>query len=103
LEAFCEDVTFEIFTQHTPLSYDQLQMRVDQVCEQGFIVSKGFRDAGGSSVAVPVRDQRGVIVACVNISGPDSGFDFDRLDRFYIPETQSAALRISRELGYAGR
>jgi IclR family pca regulon transcriptional regulator len=103
LEAFCDDVTFEIFTQHTPLSYDQLQMRVDQVCEQGFIVSKGFRDAGGSSVAVPVRDQRGVIVACVNISGPDSGFDFDRLDRFYIPETQSAALRISRELGYAGR
>ena len=65
--------------------------------------AQGFRDAGGSSVAVPVRDQRGVIVACVNISGPDSGFDFDRLDRFYIPETQSAALRISRELGYAGR
>jgi IclR family pca regulon transcriptional regulator len=38
----------------------------------------------------------------VNLSGPDSGFDFDRMDSFYLPKTQEAALQISRALGYPG-
>ena len=79
-----------------------LKAMVSQTLERGFVVSKGFRDPGGSSVAVPVRDNTGSIVACVNVSGPDSGFDFDRMDSFYLPETKAAALRISRELGYQG-
>ena len=32
----------------------------------------------------------------------DSGFDFDKLKSFYLPETKATALRISRELGYEG-
>lgn len=102
LAAFCDDIQFEKFTQHTPTSYQELNERVVTTKQDGFIVSKGFRQPGGSSLAVPVRDHRGEIVACVNISGPDSGFDFDKLDSFYIPETQAAALKISRELGYTG-
>jgi IclR family pca regulon transcriptional regulator len=102
LAAFCDDIQFEKFTQHTPTSYQELNERVVTTKRDGFIVSKGFRQPGGSSLAVPVRDHRGEIVACVNISGPDSGFDFDKLDSFYIPETQAAALKISRELGYTG-
>lgn len=38
----------------------------------------------------------------VNISGPDSGFDFDRIDGFYVPETKATALQIFRGLGCAG-
>jgi IclR family pca regulon transcriptional regulator len=102
LAAFCDDIQFEKFTQHTPTSYQELNERVVTTKQDGFIVSKGFRQPGGSSLAVPVRNHRGEIVACVNISGPDSGFDFDKLDSFYIPETQAAALKISRELGYTG-
>jgi IclR family transcriptional regulator, pca regulon regulatory protein len=90
------------FTDHTPMTAAALLKAVTQTRERGFVVSKGFRDPGGSSVAVPVRDNTGSIVACVNLSGPDSGFDFDRIESFYIPETKAAALRISRELGYQG-
>lgn len=90
------------FTDHTPMDAAALTARVVETRENGFVVSKGFRDPGGSSVAVPVRDNAGQIVACVNLSGPDSGFDFDRIDSFYVPETKAAALRISRELGYQG-
>jgi IclR family pca regulon transcriptional regulator len=68
----------------------------------GYVVSHGFREPGGSSVAVPVRDNSGAIVACVNLSGPDSGFEFDRMDSFYVPRAQDAALQISRALGYQG-
>ena len=89
-------------TKHTPTSFQTLKARVDQMRTDGFVVSHGFREPGGSSIAVPVWDQAGKVVACVNLSGPDSGFDFDKLKSFYLPETKATALRISRELGYEG-
>ncbi len=79
-----------------------LVARVAQVRDDGFVISRGYREPGGSSVAVPVRDNTGAIVACVNISGPDSGFDFERMESFYLPQAQGAALQISQALGYGG-
>lgn len=101
LAAFCDGLDMSAKTEHTPTSFAQLKARVEQVRANGYVFSRGFHQPGGSSVAVPVRDSTRKVVACVNISGPDSGFDFDRIDTFYVPETQAAALRISRELGYA--
>ena len=103
LRAFCAEVEMTSFTEHTPTTYEELLDRVRGARDRGFVFSRGFRDPGGSSVAVPVRDHTKRVVACVNLSGPDSGFDFDRIDGFYVPETRATALQISRELGYAGR
>jgi IclR family pca regulon transcriptional regulator len=102
LQAFSKAQSFTRFTDHTPMDAASLIARVQEARGQGYVVSRGFRDPGGSSIAVPVRDNSGQIVACVNLSGPDSGFDFDRLDTFYLPRTQDAAMKISRELGYQG-
>ena len=102
LRAFCTGIKMRAITEHTPTDFAALKVRVDQVRADGFIFSRGYHEPGGSSIAVPVRDHSGKIAACVNISGPDSGFDFDRIDSFYVPETKAAALQISRELGYAG-
>ncbi|MEM7474682.1 MAG: IclR family transcriptional regulator [Planctomycetota bacterium] len=102
LNDFCDGLEMKKFTDQTPLDCETLKARVSQVRHDGLVVSRGVRDPGGSSIAVPVRDNTGKVVACVNISGPDSGFDFDRIDNFYIPETQATALKISRELGYSG-
>lgn len=102
LKALCDGVEMAPFTENTPTDYATLRKRVQETRDRGYVFSQGFRDPGGSSVAVPVRDSTGQVVACVNISGPDSGFDFDRIDSFYVPETKTAALQISRELGYAG-
>lgn len=103
LDAFCVSQTFERFTDHTPADAADLKKRVAEAAEAGHVISRGFRDPGGSSVAVPVRNQAGAIVACVNLSGPDVGFDFDRMDSFYLPQTKAAALQISRALGYLGQ
>lgn len=102
LRAMCDDIEMAPFTDKTPTDFEALRARVQAVRDAGHIFSQGFREPGGSSVAVPVRDHTGQVVACVNVSGPDSGFDFDRIDSFYVPQTKAAALRISRELGYAG-
>lgn len=102
LREFCAGLDMKPYTEHTPTSYDALQARVDDLRRMGYVFSRGFREPGGSSVAVPVRDNTGRVVACVNISGPDTGFDFARIDSFYVPETRATALQISRELGYGG-
>ncbi|KZL22144.1 Pca regulon regulatory protein [Pseudovibrio axinellae] len=103
IKAFCEGQALDPVTEHTPATWQVLYERVKTAKETGYIISRGFRDPGGSSVAVPVKDNTNAIVACVNISGPDSGFDFDRIDSFYLPAVQNAALQISRELGYGGQ
>ena len=100
LADFASKQEYVRFTEHTPMDATSLQRRVAQTRDQGFVVSRGFRDPGGSSVAAPVRDNTGAIVACVNLSGPDVGFDFDRMDTHYVPKIRAAALTISRELGF---
>jgi IclR family pca regulon transcriptional regulator len=102
LADFCKGLDMLPITKHTPTSFQALKAWVDQMRTDGFIVSRGFREPGGSSIAVPVWDEAGKVVACVNLSGPDSGFDFDRVEEVYVPETKATALQISRELGYAG-
>lgn len=102
LQALCDATDMAQFTEQTPTDYVGLRQRVQAARDQGYIFSQGFQEPGGSSVAVPVRDSSGRVVACVNISGPDSGFDFDKIDSFYIPETKATGLQISRELGYGG-
>jgi IclR family pca regulon transcriptional regulator len=102
LAAFCKGLDMPPITKHTPTSFQALKAWVDQMRTDGFIVSRGFREPGGSSIAVPVWDEAGKVVACVNLSGPDSGFDFDRVEEVYVPQTKATALQISRELGYAG-
>lgn len=102
IDAFCAEIDMAAITEFTPTDSAALKERAAQVRRDGFVFSRGFREPGGSSIAVPVFDHAGKVAACVNISGPDSGFDFDRVDSFYVPETQAAALQISRELGYTG-
>ncbi|MFQ1701661.1 IclR family transcriptional regulator [Loktanella agnita] len=102
LQAFAARQTWDRFTEHTPTDAASLATRVAETRDAGFVISRGFREPGGSSVAVPVRDNTGAIVACVNLSGPDSGFDFDRIETDLVPQTQDAALQISRGLGYQG-
>lgn len=101
IDAFCEGVEMTPFTEHTPTSPQALKARVAGVATAGYVVSRGFRDPGGTGVAAPVRDQSGQIVACVNISGPDSGYDFERMDTFYVPAVRDTALMISQELGFS--
>lgn len=102
LYAFCEGLDMKPVTEYTPTSFEMLSARVEEARHQGYFFSRGYNEPGGSSVAAPAWDNTGKVVACINISGPDTGFDFDRVQDFYIPETRAAALKISRELGFTG-
>lgn len=103
IRQFCMGQDMVPFTEHTPTNPEMLIARIKDIVATGYVYSRGFREPGGSSIATPVRDARGRIVACVNISGPDGAFDTSKIKGFYWPAVAETALQISRELGYLGK
>lgn len=87
-------------TSQTPTDIATLAQRVSQAVIDGYVLSRAIIEPGGSSIAAPVHDKSGKVVAAIDIAGPDSAFDIARLDRDYLTEVLSTARRISARLGY---
>lgn len=97
-----DGVVFTKLTDHTPLGVDELIKRVRHTAKDGYAISRGFVQRGGSTITAPLLDERGQVIAVIDISGPDSAFDFEKIDSFYVPAVVDTAMAISRSLGYKG-
>lgn len=95
-----ENKDFNALTEHTPTDINQLIKRVEQARKDGYVVSRGFVQRGGSTITAPVFDQEGKVLAAIDISGPDSGFNFENMDSFYVPAVVETASEISKSLGF---
>lgn len=102
IDKLFKEVIFEARTDFTPMSCAELKVRVHQAREDGHVFSKGWYDTGGSTLATPVRNHDGRIVGCIDLSGPDSGFDPAKVETIYLPNLLVAAAKISAELGFQG-
>lgn len=67
--------------------------------EKGYAVSHGERAESASSVAAPILDHRGTIIAALAIAGPTYRFDETALPQ-YISVVVRNAQAISSDLGY---
>jgi DNA-binding IclR family transcriptional regulator len=88
-------------TDQTPRNAAELARRIAEAAGAGYAVSHGAVEAGGSSIAAPVRNRQGRVVAAIDISAPDSAFDLSKFESRDVPEVVAAANRISVRLGYA--
>lgn len=93
------DQPYKALTEHSPLTLEALLDRVMKAGAQGYVVSRGILEPGGSSICAPVLNAQNKVVAAIDISGPDVGFDETRMDQ-YLSEVRAAAQRISIRLGY---
>lgn len=93
---------FKKVTDHTPINIDQLLIRINQSKKDGYVISRGFVQRGGSTISAPIFDETGKVVAVIDISGPDSGFDFDKMNSYYVPQVVGCGREISLNLGYKG-
>ena len=91
---------FEPLTELTPRSVQALANRIAEGVANGCVISRGIIESGGSSVSAPVFDKTGLVVAAIDISGPDSAFDLAEIGGRYVDEVRSAAARISLRFGY---
>jgi len=97
-----DGASFKKMTDHTPKDVSELIGRVRDARKRGYVVSRGFVQRGGSTITAPIFDETGKVVAVIDISGPDSGFNFDKIDSFYVPAVVDTAKEISRSMGYPG-
>ena len=95
-----ENIDFVSLTKHTPANIDQLIMRIEQASKDGYVVSRGYVQRGGSTITAPIFDEAGKVLAAIDISGPDSGFNFENMDSFYVPAVVATAREISSSLGF---
>jgi IclR family transcriptional regulator, KDG regulon repressor len=76
--------------------------RLAHIREQGYAIVIDELDAGAHSVAAPIRDYRGQVVAAISIAGPSDRFTEECIPR-YVQLALEAAGQISQALGYAVR
>jgi DNA-binding IclR family transcriptional regulator len=78
----------------------RLARQLAKVRRQGWAISDGEREVGVASVAAPVRDRFGMVVAALVLAGPSARLMRQPACDEAVQLTVEAAGRVSRGLGY---
>ncbi|MFJ3669858.1 IclR family transcriptional regulator C-terminal domain-containing protein [Streptomyces sp. NPDC090106] len=89
------------FTERTITSPDALRTELDRVRRQGYAVVDQELEEGLRSVAAPVRDRGGEVVAAVNIPVHASRNTLASVRRDLLPPLQETVAGIEADLGMA--
>lgn len=84
---------------NTIIDRDSLVTELESIREQGYSISVEETYLGAVSIAAPVRDFSGNVIAAISVTGPVSRFSGEKISCF-IPLVTNAAESISEALGY---
>ncbi|WP_329572011.1 IclR family transcriptional regulator domain-containing protein [Streptomyces sp. NBC_01361] len=101
--AFLARADLTPLTPRTVTGPDRLGALLDDVQRQGHALVDGELEEGLRSVAVPVRDLAGQVVAAVNVATHSSRRDLARVTDEVLPALLATASRIEADLHVAGR
>jgi DNA-binding IclR family transcriptional regulator len=89
-------------TPKTKTSADELRAALDRVRRDGYAVEDEESEAGMRSVAAPIRNASGDVVAAIGVAGPVQRLSDATLAAF-APKVVQAAETVSLRLGYRSR
>lgn len=92
------DQPFKRYTRQTPTTVKSLRALLAEDRKRGYAVSQAFFEPGVSSVAAPVRDGGGTIIAAINVTAVDAHLDERDLNGDLKDAVLAAAAEISRWL-----
>ncbi|MFE5687205.1 IclR family transcriptional regulator C-terminal domain-containing protein [Streptomyces sp. NPDC056512] len=101
--AFLARADLAPLTPRTVTGADRLGALLDDVRHRGHALVDGELEEGLRSVAVPVRDLAGQVVAAVNVATHSSRRDLARVTDEVLPALLATASRIEADLHVAGR
>ncbi|WJZ66253.1 MULTISPECIES: IclR family transcriptional regulator [Kocuria] len=87
-------------TARTITSREQLERQLIDVVARGYATVCEEFEIGLNSVAVPVRDHLGTVIASISVSGPAFRFTEQHMADL-VEDLKEAGLRVSRRMGYA--
>jgi IclR family pca regulon transcriptional regulator len=86
------------YTSKTQIAPDKLRKDLDAVVRAGYAIVDQELELGLRSIAVPVRDLVGKVVAAMNISTQASRVSLAELERRFLPELQAGASELGAML-----
>jgi len=99
IEKVLNQIGHKAGTRNTIIDYESFLKELVGIREQGYAFSKGEREVGVTSVAAPIKNSGGKVVAAVSISGPDARFTEENIKNYKKLVAEGAA-KISSNLGY---
>ena len=93
-DAYLSRVKMIMLTPRTIASADKLRQELDRVGRAGYAIVDQELEIGLRSIAVPVRDQAGKVVAAMNIGTHASRVTLAEMERTFLPELRSAAIEL---------
>ncbi len=92
----------ERFTEHTIVSGDALLERLRAIRRDGYTWAREEFDRGISSVAAPIADANGEVVAALHVHGPSYRFPTPETERAIAEQVVATAARIAGSLRHSG-
>ncbi|MFK4753113.1 IclR family transcriptional regulator [Oceanobacter antarcticus] len=87
------------YSSSTPRTVADLHAMVQQDMQRGYALSEGFYESSISTIAAPVRDGSGKVVAALGATIPSDHIDEQQLQPLVV-KVRSNAAELSRLLGY---
>ena len=93
-DAFLAAATIRANTTKTITSPSQIADAIGEAGERGFSVVDEELELGLRSIAVPVRNRAGTIVAAINVSTQSARCSMRDMQRNFLPPLKAAARKI---------
>ena len=98
LDSYFRRVKLVAHTARTVIAPDKLRKEFDVVRRSGHAIVDQELELGLRSLAVPVRDLAGQVVAAMNISTQAPRVSIAELERRFLPELEAAAQELGSQL-----
>jgi IclR family pca regulon transcriptional regulator len=98
LEEHLATLDLEQFTDHTVTSRDDLRARIEETRALGYALVDQELEHGLRSIAAPVRNRQGTVVAAVNVSSHVSRVTRDKARRELLPPLLRCVQEIETDL-----
>src|SRR4029079_18039361 len=102
LDGYLERVELRALSPRTGTSPDALRAELAKVRRQGWALVDQELEEGLRSVAAPIRDRSGTVVAAMNLSAHASRMTIDAARRRLVPPLLATAARIEADLASTG-
>lgn len=99
LDGYLRGVELQPLTRYTETDPEGLRALLERVREQGFCLVDQELEEGLRSIAVPVRDSSGAVVAAMNISAHISRGSADSIRESLLPPLRATARAVTDDLG----
>jgi IclR family transcriptional regulator, pca regulon regulatory protein len=98
LDTFCQTATLERRTARTVIDRDRLRAIIGDVRRQGYALLDEELEDGVRSIAAPLTDRRGNVVAAVNVSTHAGRVGLRELRSTFLPDLLKTSAEISAQL-----